>query len=79
MVFSSPIFLLNMSVTKNVEVLCRICSEENKGTNIYGEEGIRNKLEAKIRSYLHIEVSVKLLYSRCYVIVFTYIILLINL
>ncbi|XP_054269936.1 zinc finger protein 62 homolog isoform X2 [Macrosteles quadrilineatus] len=46
-----------MSVTKNVEVLCRICSEENNGTNIYGDEGIRNKLEAKIRSYLHIEVS----------------------
>lgn len=39
------------------EQLCRICTEEREGISIYGEEGIRNKLEAKIKSYLHIEVS----------------------
>lgn len=40
-----------------VDQFCRLCSVETEGTNIYGEEGVRKKLEAKIKSYLHIEVS----------------------
>lgn len=46
-----------MCESDNFSRLCRICTAEGAKTGIYEEEGIQNKLEAKIKNYLHIEVS----------------------
>lgn len=46
-----------MGECKKLDRLCRICTVETDGICIFSEEGIRNKLEAKIKKYLYIAVS----------------------
>lgn len=47
-----------MGENKKFDRLCRICTVEAGGICIFSEEGKRNKLEAKIKKYLYIAVSI---------------------
>lgn len=49
---------VKMGECKKLDRLCRICTVEADGICIFSEEGKRNKLEAKIKKYLYIAVSI---------------------
>ncbi|XP_075210813.1 uncharacterized protein LOC142318153 [Lycorma delicatula] len=48
-----------MDEDKKFENICRICTDESEGINIFSEEGKKYNLEGKIRKYLYISVYIE--------------------